>query len=397
MKKTTKKILVITPRYPYPTIGGDRLRIYEVCKELSKYYSVTLVSLCESRSELESPYPNDGVFDKIYRVYLSKWKSFINTAIHLFTKTPLQVAYYKSKKLSSLLNNISGDFDLILPHLIRVADYTKDINKPKILEMTDAISMNYSRISETKNNAGLKGIIYRVEKKRLLAYERNISKYFQYNILVSNYDKEFLFHGNNELYSRALVCSNGVDLNKLPYNFHHGGYKLIFIGNMYSVQNFDAAYWFSNHVLPVLRKLAPYEFHIIGKISSDSKKKLSCIPGVIVTGTVMHVPEYTKDSLAGICSVRLAAGVQNKILEYMALGIPTITSSIGLEGLDAKQNKEILVSDTIESYVKNITKLNTDLFFAKSVAENAYKYVQEHHSWSQKLAPLISTINSILR
>lgn len=102
-----KKILIITPRYPYPTIGGDRLRIVEVCKELSKYYSLTLISLCESKDELFSPLPEDKVFKKVYRVYLPKWKSIINTALNILGKKPLQVSYYKSNKLRKKIDRKS--------------------------------------------------------------------------------------------------------------------------------------------------------------------------------------------------------------------------------------------------------------------------------------------------
>ncbi|EML0364019.1 glycosyltransferase [Providencia rettgeri] len=392
-----KRILIVTPRFPYPVIGGDKLRIYQLSKELSKYYSVTLVSLCESQLEYQMDLPNDGVFDQVHKVYLPKWKSILNTFLSLPSKTPLQVAYYKSKSFNHLIHQLAKNHDVIIPHLIRVAGYVTDINKPKIIEMTDAISMNYTRISNTKNNAGLKGLIYRIEKNRLLNYERNIAKYFQYSVLVSKYDKNFLFKDNSELYSRTLVCSNGVDLTNLPYNFIPGGYKLIFIGNMHSAQNFDAAFWFAKNVMPLLLSYGPYEFHIIGKIPEDSARKLRQLNGIIVTGAVDSVARYAEGAVAGICSVRLAAGVQNKILEYMALGIPTITSSIGLEGLEAKKDIDILVSDTSDNYINQIIKLNSDPLFAKNLAENAYKYVQENHSWSSKLTPLISTINNILR
>nr|ELR5228266.1 glycosyltransferase [Providencia rettgeri] len=392
-----KKILVITPRFPYPTIGGDRLRILEVCKEISKYHSITLISLCETHLELVYPDPDDGVFESIHKVYLPKWKSTLNTVLYLLSKTPLQVAYYKSKKLNKIIDEIALDHDLIIPHLIRVADYVKDINRPKIIEMTDAISMNYTRISQTKNNAGFKGLIYRIEKTRLLNYERNIAKSFQYSVLVSNFDKDFLFKNDHDLYSRSLVCSNGVDLTKLPYNFTASGYKLVFIGNIHSAQNFDAAFWFARNVMPSLLNYGPYEFHVIGKIPEDSAKKLNRLKGVKVIGAVDSVARYAEGAVAGICSVRLAAGVQNKILEYMALGIPTITSSIGLEGLEAKKDIDILVSDTSDDYINQIIKLNSEPLFAKNLAENAYKYVQENHSWPSKLTPLVSTINNILR
>ncbi len=120
-----KKILVLTPRFPYPVIGGDRLRIYELCKELSKKYSLTLLSLCESKAEIELHIPNDGVFSEVHRVLLPKINSYINCLFALPTQIPLQVAYYKSNKFKKMAEQLAVTHDLILPHLIRVADYVK--------------------------------------------------------------------------------------------------------------------------------------------------------------------------------------------------------------------------------------------------------------------------------
>lgn len=392
-----KKILVITPRYPYPVIGGDRLRIYEVCKELAKSYELTLVSLCESQSEFTHEVPNDGVFSSVHRCYLPRWKSYLNCLLSMPTSKPLQVAYYESRKFKLLVNELSKQHDMAFSHLIRTAEYVKNLDIKKVLEMTDAISMNYTRISQVKNDSGIKGIIYRIEKDRLHQYEKNISNYFDCNVFVSPVDRDFLYSDNTSLSAKSLVCSNGVDLSKLPYRFVSGGNKLIFIGNMYSAQNFDAAFWFAKNVMPLLRQYDDYEFHVIGKIPADSHKKLMKIDGVVVTGAVESVVEHAHGALAGICSVRLAAGVQNKILEYMALGVPTITSPTGLEGLFANEGKSILVAESPDGYVKHILELKKNSLFAESLAHNGYRYVNEQHSWSGKLKPLVDKIKELLQ
>lgn len=391
-----KKILVLTPRFPYPVIGGDRLRIFELCKELSKYYEITLLSLCESQLEMDFDIPSDSVFKHVHRVYLPKWKSILNCILALPTKKPLQVAYYHSDKFNKTVKSISSSHDLVIPHLIRTAEYAKNLDVKKILEMTDAISMNYARVSHIKNNSGLKGLIYRIEKDRLNKYEKNIAAYFDCNVFVSQIDRDFLYFDAPEVIDKTLVCSNGVDISKLPYRFIPGGNKLVFIGNMYSVQNFDAAYWFAKNVLPIIRQHGDYEFHVIGKIPADCQKKLMQITGVVVTGAVDSVVEHAKGALAGICSVRLAAGVQNKILEYMALGIPTITSPTGLEGLFAKEGESILVADSPDCYVKHILELKNDMRFAEVIAQNALRYVKEQHSWDVKLKPLVKKVQQLL-
>jgi glycosyltransferase involved in cell wall biosynthesis len=392
-----KKILVLTPRFPYPVIGGDRLRIYEMCKELSKNYSLTLLTLCESQYEMELSPPEDGVFSEIHRIFMPKYRSYISCMLALPSDTPLQVAYYKSAKFDKVLNELYKEHDLILSHLIRVADYVKKLSIPKVLEMTDAISMNYERVCETANKAGIKGIIYRLEKNRLNRYEKDIVKDFNLNILVSQFDKDYLFEPNSDGSRKTIVCSNGVDTSKLSYEFSPTSKELIFIGNMYSAQNLDAVTWFAEQVMPKLRKLGQYRFKVIGRIRPYDENKLNLIDGVIATGAVDNIDSYARGAIAGICSVRLAAGVQNKILEYMALGIPTITTSIGLEGLAALQDKDILIADTIEDYIKHIQELENNPSYAEMISLNAHEYVKKSHSWSGKLKPVISAIDGLLQ
>ena len=95
-----KSLLIVTPRYPYPVIGGDRIRIYYLCKALSQHFEVSLLSLCETREEMASPLPEDGVFSSIERIYYPKWRSWINALLAIPTRSPLQVAYYGSSLLA---------------------------------------------------------------------------------------------------------------------------------------------------------------------------------------------------------------------------------------------------------------------------------------------------------
>ena len=148
--------------------------------------------------------------------------------------------------------------------------------------------------------------------------------------------------------------------------------------------------------LPVLRQNGDYKFKVIGRIKPDDEQKLAGCVGVIVTGAVDDVVVHARGALAGICSVRLAAGVQNKILEYMALGLPTVSSSTGLEGLYAKPDSEILIANSTEEYVTHILKLEKDEDFARSISENAFQYVNQHHSWSGKLKPVLDAAHELI-
>lgn len=389
-----KKLLILTPRYPYPVIGGDRLRIYYLCRELAQSFSLTLLSMCDCREELESPLPDDGVFDRIERVYLPKWRSYLNVILALPTSIPLQVAYYRNKYFASRLQLLLPEHEAVLAHLIRTGDYVQNVAKPRILEMTDAISLNYCRLKQSSVNKSLKSYVYTLEADRLLRYEKNILTKFDLVSLVSDTDRLFLVEGRSA--NNVLVCSNGVDLRLFPFEPDYRYPVIVFIGNMTTLQNLDACHYFIDEVMPLLLNLRPYIFRIVGKIQPKDAKRLSSFANVEVTGKVDDISTAVKGASVAICPMRIAAGVQNKILEYMALGLPTVTSSIGFEGLEAQAGEDLLIADEPAEYVMSIEKIIGNVDFAKNLARRARLYVERDHSWESKIAPMTERIHALL-
>jgi glycosyltransferase involved in cell wall biosynthesis len=389
-----KRLLILTPRFPYPVIGGDRLRIYQVCKALSERFSLTLLSLCESDVEMEMPVPEDGVFDRVERVLLTRQRSYFNSLLALAGRMPLQIAYYRSAAFARAVDRLLPEHDGVLSHLIRCGEYVRNANKPRILEMTDAISLNYERVRNLKQAGGFKGRVYRLESGRLLAYERQIIEDFDLSILVSETDKEFLVGPHHD---RVLVCSNGVDLQHLPFKERSGSRPVIvYIGNMASIQNMDACLYFARDVMPLVAQCLNATFRVVGKISDADAARLRAFQNVEVTGPVEDMAQAVADARLGVCPVRLAAGVQNKVLEYMALGLPVVTSQIGLEGFAAQPGIDLLVANTPEEYVVEIERLWNNSAMASTLASNGRSYVERHHQWANRLAPMVEKVSILL-
>lgn len=394
MKNEGRRLLVLTPRYPYPVVGGDRLRIYQVCRALSERFSLTLLSLCETEAEMNMSLPEDGVFDRIERILLTRSRSYLNTLLALGGTTPLQVAYYRSAAFARAVERLLPEHDGVLSHLIRCAEYVKGTNKPSILEMTDAISLNYERVRKLKNAGGLKAQVYRLEATRLLAYERRIVEAFDLSVLVSETDRMYLVGAAHE---KVMVCSNGVALEHLPFkNRCESEPVIVYIGNMASVQNMDACLYFAREVMPLVSQRVNATFRVVGRISDRDAAKLRTFANVEVTGPVNDVAKAVEDARLGICPVRLAAGVQNKVLEYMALGLPVVTSSIGLEGFSAQPERDLLVADTAEDYAEAICRLWNDKALNAYLANNGRAYVNAHHRWGNRLAPLVDRVATLL-
>lgn len=395
MSQDRKKLLVLTPRFPYPVIGGDKLRIYHLCRVLSRHYSLTLLSLCESDEEMHAALPDDGVFDRVERVLLSRRRSYINTLLALPTRTPLQVAYYRSRAFAAAVSRLLPSHDGAFVHLVRCAEYVRRSDKPRILEMTDAISLNYSRVKQLKKARGLKSHVFGIEARRLLDYERTIVDDFDLSVLVSRTDRDYLFPGASA--GKVMVCSNGVDLSNLPYTARSMASRiLVFIGDMRTVQNQDMCHFFAEAVLPLLRKRADYRFRIVGSIAPALAEQFRAYDGVDVTGRVESVAQAAADGAIGVCPMRIGAGVQNKILEYMALGLPVVTTSLGYEGLGAESGRDLLIADTPGEFVSRIERLVADEPAAVEMAGHARAFVEREHGWERMIAPLVDRIGALL-
>ncbi len=389
-------LLLISSRVPYPVIGGDRLRLYHMAKVLASKYNVHLVCLADTQFDVEKELPNDGVFSSVERILLPKWQSWLNSLIALLTRTPLQVAYYKSSPFYKAVIKKSLESEIIVSHLIRTSDVVSQIegkDKVKILEMTDAISLNYQRSS--KLNIGFKRFIFWLEIGRLQRYELAAISAFDASVLVSGVDKTYLSDLGNPTPDKVFVCSNGVDLDRFPFDYTPDGKTILFIGSMDYHPNIDAVVYFIENVFPLIRKDIPEAiFRIVGRIAEKDIAQYQLHEGVEVTGTVESVASAAQGATVGVCPVRVGAGVQNKILEYMALGMPTVTTTMGLEGLAAQPNQDLFVVDDPSAMARQIVDIMKHPKLASDFSRAGRSYVETNHAWDAQFKPLLEFIDS---
>ncbi|MCC6502419.1 MAG: glycosyltransferase [Deltaproteobacteria bacterium] len=391
-----KRIFLITPRFPFPVIGGDKLRVYNIVKYLSGYYRFTLASLYSTEEE-EQATAEDGIFDEVYRVRQPKAASYCYTAGSLLNGRSLQRGYFYNPRLKRLIDSKIGGHDLLLAHLIRVSDYVMGKGIPSICEMTDAISMNYERAGRA-NNRSLKKFIYRFEHKRCLDSERMCLDGFDGCVVVSPNDRQYLADKYPQYSGKMHVIPNGVRLEdfKCARDKVTKG-KIIFIGNMRTLQNSDAASYFAKEVFPLIRSKRPEAtFWIIGADPGREILSLSSIPGVVVTGRVDDVRESAHDAEASVCPVRIGAGIQNKVLESMAMGIPVVTTSIGAEGLAARDGFDFKVADSPAEFAKALFEIFSDRSKAQAFSRNGRTLVEERYSWDGMLKSYRELIDRVL-
>jgi glycosyltransferase involved in cell wall biosynthesis len=372
-----KRLLILSPRFPFPVIGGDRVRIYHISKALSEVFELSLLSFCETKEELHLPFPS-SLFSYVERVYLPRWKSYLNAAQAVGTALPLQIAYYHSAEFKAAVDRLWPEHDAVLAHLIRTGQYVEEREGPVVLEMTDAISLNYQRMSEVHDTFNWKKLVFGFERSRLQRYESAALGKFRRIWMVSDVDRKFL----DPTSSRPIeVIPQGVDLGLSPFATRNGD-VIAFIGNMISVQNQDACFHFVRDIFPMLRERADLKFRVVGNIPDDLAEKLRAYPGVEVTGRVQEIADAIGGTFCGVCPVRAAAGMQTKNLEYLALGLPCVTSRIGLEGIDAIENEHLLVYDSVEEAVEKIIALHSDPKLHWRLAHQGRKLVEQAYDWN---------------
>ena len=161
---------------------------------------------------------------------------------------------------------------------------------------------------------------------------------------------------------------------------------LLFIGNINYLPNKIACFDFIKQIMPILRnKGYDINFKIIGRTSQSLKSKLEKFENVKVFTDVAYPEKLCKKAVCGISNLNIASGVQNKIYEYMNIGLPTIISQKCFKSLSFKNNSDLIVYSTQDEFIKQLIKLKTNEKFANKISKNCYNVIKKKHSWSNIL------------
>lgn len=387
-----KSILFVSSRLPYPLIGGERLKAYWLIKILSKHYKLHLVSLSEAQipSEFFDWAKECGI---TYKIFEKKRHQYLLNALKFtLNNLPVQVNYFYFNDVQRYVNEIYENYDLIYANLIRTAQYVIKIEKPKILDMADSIAQNYLR---SKNNtSSLKWKILQIfETQRLLSYEKDCIERFD-KILFFN-RKEAEFFDNPE---KVEWVPHGVDEKLFDYNNARTEYSkwIVFFGKMDYQPNVDAAIWFVENVLPYLNK--NLKFAIVGakptKEILDLEKKYT---NVVVTGFVDDPYVILKSALCVIAPMQTGGGIQNKVLQSMALGTINIVSSLAAKPIEAQDKREFLVIDDPIEMARVIDEIYSNPGKYEYLKKNAQEYIKKSFTWSIYEEKIIKIVEELLK
>jgi glycosyltransferase involved in cell wall biosynthesis len=222
--------------------------------------------------------------------------------------------------------------------------------------------------------------LYALEYKRLLKYERDIFSYFDHKTVITGVDRDLMLHPKR---AEIAIVPNGVDFEVFHPIECNKKYDLIFTGNMSYLPNIVASEYIVNEILPKLIKRRPNIRIALCGANPPLRVRQLQNENVEVTGWVENIPKYYARSRIFIAPMELGTGLQNKLLEAMAMKIPCITSPLASMPLQAVLQKDIIVCASASEYVHAVETLLSQPQQYQSIAENGYKFVRENYNWER--------------
>lgn len=376
------KILVLLSRIPYPLEKGDKLRAYHQVKELSRRHEICLCCLSD-----ETPHPKahsvlSEIASEIHFLPLNRFLIYANLLGAWLSNKPFQVAYFYQRSAHRKIKQIIQEFqpDHIFCQLVRTTEYVKNEHSiPKTLDYQDAFSKGMARRAQ-KETTVLKRWFFQAESRRLLVYEHLVFDFFENKCIISEQDKQLIFH---ERQKEIAVIKNGVDLAFFRPVDAPKEYDLCFVGNMSYAPNIDSATYLAKEILPlILEKKPDVQILISGATPTDAVLKLQN-ENISVVGWVDDIRDSYAKSRLFIAAMQMGTGLQNKLLEAMAMKIPCITSALANNPLGATHEKEIMVAKNPQEYATAVLDLLENPSKAAQIAENGHQFVANRFSWDQ--------------
>lgn len=382
------KLVVLLSRFPFPLEKGDKLRAYHQITELSKTFDVYLIAISEKEITAEHHKQLLNFCKEIHIIRITKLSILFNLFLSFISNKPFQTGYFFSyrgkNKVDLLLESIKPNY--IYSQLIRTSEYIKNYHAcPKTIDYMDALSKGIERrIDKAPWYAKW---VFRSEAKRLKNYERVIFDYFEHKTIISDQDREFILHPNRK---EIISIPNGIDARFFEFPKPVPSYDLVFIGNLSYAPNIEAVEYISNELLKKNKQLSCL---ISGATPHPTVEKIARNTAQIhLQGWTEDIREAYVSGKIFIAPMMIGTGMQNKLLEAMALGIPCITTTLANNAIQAIHNEHILVANTADEFLVAITGLLSDEQLYQRISSNGQAFIKHNYSWQQSTNKLIELI-----
>lgn len=377
------RLLVLLSRVPYPLEKGDKLRAYHLVKRLADRHEVLLLCLSDQRIQQAHLEHLRSFCHHLEVIHLPRWRIVWKLITAVFSRLPFQVAYFHhaaaQRRVDALIQRFKPDH--VLCQLVRTTEYVRwHLTMPKTLDYMDTLSKGMERRTET--SSPLLRPLLMTETRRLQAYENLMFDLFDHRIIISAQDRDYLYHPERH---RMTVIPNGVD----TAHFHPIGgevtHDLLFTGNMNYPPNIDSVLYLVHKVLPLVRRERPGVSLLISGVDPSPRVRqlAEADPRITVTGWVRDIRTSYMSARIFVAPMQIGTGLQNKLLEAMAMGMPCITSALANNAVGATPGEGILIGHGPADYAAHILHLLADEEERRRIAANGHRHVLATFDWAR--------------
>lgn len=389
-------ILYLTHRIPYPPNKGDKLRSFNLLRKLSERHRVFLGAFIDCAEDWDAVPVLRTWCEEVFALRLIPSLVRAWSLRGLLSGEALSVCYYRRARLRRWVRQVIAAQD-IRTAVVFSGPMAQYLDAPalqrRIIDFCDVDSAKWREYA-ARHRWPLSWL-YRREGRRLLAFELRMAQQADHSLLTTDDEVRLLVDALPELGERVAALQNGVDAEffdparagATPYP--PGATVLVFTGVMDYWPNVDAVTWFAREILPALRESHPnLRFCIVGMNPTAEVRSLAREAGVTVTGRVDDVRPWLAHATLGVAPLRIARGVQNKVLEAMAMARPVVVTPAAAMGLSGRSGEVFLAAEDAAGFRGAIESLLRDASRREAMGKAAREHILSHYSWEANLAAL---------
>jgi len=393
------RILVVSSRPPWPPTMADAMTVDRLIRFLAgRGHVVDLACFVESQDAARTLREGLGdVCRRIEAVVLPTWRSYATTALSLPFGRPMQTEYYRSAAMRRCIAALveGGGYDVVYTHLIRMAEYTRRLPLPKAMGMQVCQALNLGRMVEHASDP-LRGAFYRIETAKVRPYEAAAAADFDRVFLCGPADIEAL--ERTAPTPNAVVCPHGQDIPELDRvrSAKREPGAVVISGVMSTYTNVDAVTWFAREIFPRVAERLPHaKLWIVGRNPQRSVRALARPGRVEVTGEVPDVADWLCRGEVAVAPLRIAAGMQNKLVQAMACELGVVATRAANEGIGARSDDHLLLRDDVAGFAEAVVALLGDAERRTAMGRAARSFVETHWTWEAHFEKLEAVLREL--
>jgi sugar transferase (PEP-CTERM/EpsH1 system associated) len=382
----TVKLLFLSQRVPYPPNRGDKITTWQLIDRFRRDHEVTVIAFAHDDGDRAAAQQLRGMGIETIDVPLDLRRAKLAALPLLLTSKPLTLGVFGSKRLQAEVDARIGAADVAYAYSSSMGAFLLPHDTPWLMHFAELDSDKWRQYAERTGFPMNR--VYRREWRRLLQFERRVAASTVTNVFCTPLEERIFQEQIPGCPS--VVIRNGVDLEYFSpaHNTPEPGH-LVFTGVMDYLPNIDGCTWFVEEILPLVRAAVPETtFTIIGSKPTPEVERLAQTPGVTVTGFVDDTRDWLRRGALSIAPLRIARGIQNKVLEALAMGLPVVGTTSATQGVEGEPERHFLVRDDGEGFARAVIELLQDRERAERLGAAGRAFVEERYAWAAVLEPL---------